>query len=79
MLLDKVLTEQKGDTNPDKLAAALSNVPSFQSIRGEVRIDPDSHGLIQTYYQTAPVVDGERAKIKVVGTLGVFGPSSRIA
>jgi ABC-type branched-subunit amino acid transport system substrate-binding protein len=79
MLLDKVLTELKGNTNPEKLAAALNKVPSFQSIRGDVRIDPESHGLIQTYYQTVPAIEGTRAKVKVVDTLGVFGPSSRIA
>jgi branched-chain amino acid transport system substrate-binding protein len=79
MLLDKVLTDLKGDTNPDKLAPALNSVSSFQSTRGEVRIDPESHGLIQTYYHTAPVVDGDQAKVKVVGTLGVFGPSKQVA
>jgi branched-chain amino acid transport system substrate-binding protein len=79
MLLDKVLTDLKGDTNPDKLAQALNNVPSFQSIRGEVRIDPESHGLIQTYYQTAPVLEGDQVKVKVVGPLGVFGPSKQIS
>jgi branched-chain amino acid transport system substrate-binding protein len=79
ILLDKVLTAQKGETDPDKLSQALNNVASFQSIRGEVRIDPESHGLIQTYYQTAPVVDGDTAKVKVVGPLGVFGPTSQIS
>ena len=79
MLLDKVLTDLKGDTNPDKLSQALNGVSSFQSIRGEVRIDPESHGLIQTYYQTVPVAQGDQYKVKVVGTLGVFGPSKQIS
>ncbi|HLZ26803.1 MAG TPA: ABC transporter substrate-binding protein [Chloroflexota bacterium] len=79
MLLDKVLTALKGDTSPDKLAQALNGVSSFQSIRGEVQIDPDSHGLIQSYYQTVPVADGDKYKVKVVGTLGVFGPSKQIS
>jgi ABC-type branched-subunit amino acid transport system substrate-binding protein len=79
ILLDKVLTDLKGDTNPDKLATALNSVPSFQSVRGEVRIDPESHGLIQTYYQTAPVVEADKARVKVVGTLGIFGPSKQIS
>jgi branched-chain amino acid transport system substrate-binding protein len=77
-LLDKVLTDLKGDTNPDRLVQALNGITSFQSVRGEIRIDPDSHGLIQTYYQTMPVVDGDQAKLKVVGTLGVFGPSKQV-
>ena len=79
MLLDKVLTDLKGDTNGDKLAQALNGVASFQSIRGEVKIDPDSHGLIQTYYHTAPVVDSDKVTVKVVGTLGVFGPTKQIS
>src|SRR5437870_3072271 len=79
ILLDKVLTEAKGDATGEKLAQALNNVTSFQSVRGEVRIDPESHGLIQTYYQTAPVQDGDQVKVKVVGTLGVFGPSRQIS
>jgi branched-chain amino acid transport system substrate-binding protein len=78
-LLDKVLTDLKGDTNPDKLVQALNGVTSFQSIRGEIRIDPDSHGLIQTYYHTEPVVDGDTARVKVVGQLGVFGPHTQIS
>jgi branched-chain amino acid transport system substrate-binding protein len=78
-LLDKVLTDLNGDTTPDKLVQALSGVPSFQSIRGEIKIDSDSHGLIQTYYQQQPVIDGDSAKIKIVGSLGVFGPHSQIS
>jgi branched-chain amino acid transport system substrate-binding protein len=78
-LLDKVLTDSKGDTNPEKLAPALNSISSFQSIRGEIRIDPDSHGLIQSYYQTAPIQDGDQYRVKVVGTLGVFGPSAQVA
>jgi len=79
MLLDKVLTDLKGDTDKDRLASALNNVASFQSIRGEVRIDPDSHGLIQTYYHTQPVLEGDKVKVKVVGQLGVFGPTKQIS
>lgn len=79
MLLDKVLTDLKGDTDREKLAEALNNVKSFQSIRGEVKIDPESHGLIQSYYHTAPVVEDDKVKIKVLGTLGVFGPSRQIS
>ena len=79
MLLDKVLTDLKGDTSPDKLTQALNNVSSFQSTRGEVRIDPESHGLIQTYYHTVPEAAGDSARVKVVGTLGVFGPSKQVS
>jgi branched-chain amino acid transport system substrate-binding protein len=79
LLLDKVLTDLKGDTDRDKVAQALNSVSSFQSVRGEVRIDPESHGLIQTYYHTAPVIDGDTAQVKVVGTLGVFGPTKQIS
>jgi branched-chain amino acid transport system substrate-binding protein len=78
-LLDKVLTDLKGDTNPDNLVKALNGVTSFQSIRGEIKIDPDSHGLIQTYYHTEPDIQGDTAKIKVVGNLGVFGPHTQIS
>jgi branched-chain amino acid transport system substrate-binding protein len=78
-LLDKVLTDLKGDTNPDKLVQALNGVTSFQSIRGEIRIDPESHGLIQSYYHTEPQIDGDAARVKVVGSLGVFGPHSQIS
>jgi branched-chain amino acid transport system substrate-binding protein len=78
-MLDKVLTDLKGDTNPDKLSQALNGVTSFQSIRGEIRIDPDTHGLIQTYYHTEPVIEGDTARIHVVGPLGVFGPNAQIS
>jgi branched-chain amino acid transport system substrate-binding protein len=79
ILLDKVLTDLKGDTDHDRLAQALNNVPSFQSVRGEVKIDPESHGLIQTYYHTEPLADGDKVTVKVVGTLGVFGPSKQVS
>ncbi|MBV9580745.1 MAG: ABC transporter substrate-binding protein [Chloroflexi bacterium] len=78
-LLDRVLTDLKGDTNPDNLVQALNGVTSFQSIRGEIKIDPDSHGLIQTYWHTEANVDGDNATIKVVGPLGVFGPHTQIS
>jgi hypothetical protein len=54
-------------------------VTSFQSIRGEIKIDSATHGLIQTYYHTEPVIDGDSASLKVVGPLGVFGPHSQIS
>jgi branched-chain amino acid transport system substrate-binding protein len=79
LLLDKVLTSLNGDTDRDKLAQALNAVSSFQSIRGEVQIDPESHGLIQTYYRTEPVADGDNVVVKVVGNLGVFGPTKQIS
>ncbi len=78
-LLDKVLTDLQGNTDPDKLVQALNGVTSFPSIRGEIKIDSDSHGLIQTYYHTEPLIDGDTAKLKVVGPLGVFGPHAQIS
>jgi branched-chain amino acid transport system substrate-binding protein len=78
-LLDKVLSDLKGDTNPDKLVQALNSITSFQSIRGEIRIDPDSHGLIQSYYHTEPLIEGDTARIKVIGSLGVFGPHAQLS
>ena len=44
-----------------------------------MRIDPESHGLIQTYYHTVPEAAGDSARVKVVGTLGVFGPSKQVS
>jgi branched-chain amino acid transport system substrate-binding protein len=78
-LLDKVLTDLQGNTDPDKLVQALNGVTSFQSIRGEIKIDPATHGLIQTYYHTEPMIDGDSARLRVVGPLGVFGPHSQIS
>jgi hypothetical protein len=51
---------------------------AFRSTRGEVRIDPESHGLLETRDQTVRLVDGDRANGKVVGTLGVLGPSKHV-
>jgi branched-chain amino acid transport system substrate-binding protein len=79
MLLDKVITERSGNTDKEELVKALNNVSSFQSIRGEVQVEPESHGLIQTYYHTEPVADGEKVTVKVVGTLGVFSPSKQLS
>jgi branched-chain amino acid transport system substrate-binding protein len=78
-LLDKVLTDLQGNTDPDKLVQALNGVTTFQSIRGDIQIDPDSHGLIQTYWHQEPVIDGDTARIKIVGPLGVFGPHTQIS
>jgi branched-chain amino acid transport system substrate-binding protein len=79
MLLDKVLTDLKGNTDKDQLARALNSVTSFQSIRGEVQVDPESHGLIQSYYHTIPVESGDSVTLKVVGTLGLFAPSKQLS
>ena len=79
MLLDKVLTERSGNTDKEELVKALNKVSSFQSIRGEVQVEPESHGLIQTYYHTEPVADGDKVTVKVVGTLGVFSPSKQLS
>jgi branched-chain amino acid transport system substrate-binding protein len=79
MLLDKVLTELKGNTDKEELAKALNKVTSFQSIRGEVQVEPESHGLIQQYYQTIPVLADDKVTIKVVGSLGIFAPNKQIS
>ena len=79
MLLDKVITEQKGNTDKEELAKALNKVSSFQSIRGEVQVEPESHGLIQSYYHTVPVEADDKVSIKVVGTLGLFAPNKQLS
>ena len=79
MLLDKVLTEQKGNTDKDVLAKALNSVTSFQSIRGEVQVEPESHGLIQQYYHTVPVESGDAVSLKVLGSLGLFAPHKQLS
>ena len=79
MLLDKVLTELKGNTEKEGLAKALNSVTSFQSIRGEVQVEPESHGLIQQYYHTVPVESGDSVTLKVVGSLGLFAPHKQLS
>ena len=56
-------TTRKGSTDKEELVKALNKVSSFQSIRGEVQVEPESHGLIQTYYHTEPVADGDKVTV----------------
>jgi branched-chain amino acid transport system substrate-binding protein len=78
VLLDKVLTASKGDKSGDALSSGLNALTEFQSIRGVVKIDGETHGLIQPYYRTIPVEEDGKFRPKVVDTLGTFAPFKRI-
>ncbi|MBN9449595.1 MAG: ABC transporter substrate-binding protein, partial [Bosea sp.] len=45
----KALEATKGDANGDKLIAAMKGA-SWESVRGPVKIDPDTRDIIQNIY-----------------------------
>ena len=77
ILLGKALEKTKGDKSPDALAEAMSGL-SYDGVRGTVKIDPDTHGLVLPYYRIDTVQDGDTVTTKVGAKLGDFSPTAQI-
>jgi branched-chain amino acid transport system substrate-binding protein len=77
ILLGKALEKTKGDKSPDALADALSGM-SYDGVRGTVKIDPDTHGLVLPYFRIDTVQDGDNVTTKVGAKLGDFSPTAQI-
>ncbi|MDE3074457.1 MAG: ABC transporter substrate-binding protein [Chloroflexota bacterium] len=78
-LLDKALQMTSGDKSADALVTAMEKVPKWNSPRGPVYIEPESHGLVQRFYRFATIEEGGKYHNKVGEILGVFTPSKMIA
>ncbi|MDE3075911.1 MAG: ABC transporter substrate-binding protein, partial [Chloroflexota bacterium] len=76
ILLDKALELAKGDKSPDSLVSALEKVPSFDSVRGKVKIDPETHGLIQSWYLAVAAEENGKVKPQIKQKLVTLAPTS---
>ena len=62
--LDAALVETQGDTDPDKVMAALSGL-TLESPRGPIHIDADTRDIVQTVYiRRTEKIDGELVNIE---------------
>jgi branched-chain amino acid transport system substrate-binding protein len=77
LLLGKALEKTKGDKSPAALSAALSGL-DFDGVRGTVKIDPETHGLVLPYYRIDTVQDGDNVTTKVGAKLGDFSPTAQL-
>ena len=73
--LDAALTETQGDTDPDKVMAALTGL-SLESPRGPIHIDADTRDIVQTVYiRRTEKVDGALLNIEFDQFDGVSDPA----
>ena len=76
--LAEALTATGGDTNKDKLAAAMSKL-SFKAPRGMFKMDPVTHNPIQDIYVIQVVEAGGKLTTKVLHTAkNVADPGKKI-
>lgn len=62
--LDAALIKTQGDTDPDKIMAALAGL-SLESPRGPIHVDTDTRDIVQTVYiRRTQKVDGELLNIE---------------
>jgi branched-chain amino acid transport system substrate-binding protein len=67
-LIYKALEKTKGDTDGDKLIAAMKGI-AFESPRGPISIDPDTRDIVQNVYvRKVEKVDGKLVNV-VIDTL----------
>jgi branched-chain amino acid transport system substrate-binding protein len=77
-LVDKILQSNGGDKSPAALVKGFDDISEIDSVRGVVKVDPETRGLIVPFWRAQPVEDNGAVTIKVLETLGTFAPFKRL-
>jgi branched-chain amino acid transport system substrate-binding protein len=77
-LLDRILQQNGGDKSSAGIVKGFSSITEFESVRGTIKVDPETHGLTVPMWRAQPVEENGGIKIKVLEQLGLFAPGKRV-
>jgi branched-chain amino acid transport system substrate-binding protein len=78
VLLDKILTANGGDKSSAAIVKGFTDTTEVDSVRGLVKVDPETRGLIVPMFRDQAVEDNGAIKLNIIEKLGTFAPFKRV-
>jgi branched-chain amino acid transport system substrate-binding protein len=73
-LLDKILQANGGDKSAGAIVKGFEGVTEFDSVRGLIKVDPETHGLIVPQWRAVAKQDNGHTSVQILEQLGLFAP-----
>jgi branched-chain amino acid transport system substrate-binding protein len=73
-LLDKILQASGGDKSAAAIVKGFEGLTEFDSVRGTIKVDPQTHGLTVPQWRAVPKEDNGKIGIQILEQLGTFPP-----
>lgn len=78
-LLDKILQGNGGDKSPAAIVKGFEALTEFDSVRGLIKVDPETHGLVVPQWRAVAQDDNGKMSVKILEQLGMFAPRKESA
>ncbi|HEX8966700.1 MAG TPA: ABC transporter substrate-binding protein [Chloroflexota bacterium] len=78
-LLDRILKANGGDKSAAAIVKGFNNTTEFDSVRGTIKVDPETHGLTVPMWRAVPTEEAGAIKVKILEQLGLFAPGKRVS
>ncbi len=73
-LLDKILQASGGDKSPAAIVKGFEGITEFDSVRGLIKVDPETHGLIVPQWRAVAKQENGKTSVQILEQLGMFAP-----
>ncbi len=73
-LLDKILQANGGDKSAAAIVKGFGGITEFDSVRGLIKVDPETHGLVVPQWRAVAKEDNGKIRVQILEQLGMFAP-----
>jgi branched-chain amino acid transport system substrate-binding protein len=73
-LLDKILQSNGGDKSAAAIVKGFEGITEFDSVRGLIKVDPETHGLVVPQWRALAKDDNGHIAVQILEQLGMFAP-----
>jgi branched-chain amino acid transport system substrate-binding protein len=78
-LLDRILQASGGDKSAAAIVKGFEGITEFDSVRGPIKVDPETHGLVVPQWRAVASDDSGKMTVKILEQLGLFAPQKAAA
>jgi hypothetical protein len=78
-LLDRILQASSGDKSAAAIVKGFEGLTEFDSVRGPIKVDPETHGLIVPQWRAVANDDNGTMHVQILEQLGLFAPQKASA
>ncbi|GAC1313042.1 MAG: substrate-binding protein [Chloroflexota bacterium] len=73
-LLDRILQSSGGDKSAAAIVKGFESLTEFDSVRGTIKVDPETHGLIVPQWRAVAKEANGKMGVQILEQLGTFAP-----
>jgi len=73
-LLDRILQANGGDKSAAAIVKGFEGLTEFDSVRGLIKVDPETHGLVVPQWRAVAKEDNGKVSVQILEQLGMFAP-----